>query len=468
MVDLPLNRVPCLLPRGGVGHQFVVYGDCCSGIPDAEHERTFRSVNAVVQSFAHQPEFVCFLGDEVQGLTTDGEQLRRQWRHWLHSEMAWLGSEGIPVWHTTGNHTTYSELSEAVFREMLRHLPRNGPLGQEGLSYFVREGDLLLVFVNTVWSGLGEGRTETTWLDRTLTEQSDARYRFVFGHHPAHASNGFSGSYQRHLDAQNCRSFWDILVQHGVLAYFCSHMLAFDVQVYEGVLQILTAGAGTLPLMPMDTEYLHCVQATIDRRGLRYQVLDTSGQVREWLTWPFYLPPSDEWVPMDECQLAPVQGRMPADPRQARCVAWKFDGVSTTAPRGGSQSLLCGWSPGPGMPPLWIGLQGPEQRLTVQLCPAVGRSPSSWIGPLVPAGGMPFSFQVAVHTGMGPGGMLWRWNDQAPWSSCVAASPWGAERLAWPQHWSVGQDGSNERPFLGTGLTVAWQARRMSLEFGSG
>ncbi|MDB5403875.1 MAG: hypothetical protein JWQ55_5893, partial [Rhodopila sp.] len=39
----------------------------------------------------------------------------------------------------------------------------------------------------------------------------------------------------------------------------------------------------------------------------------------------------------------------------------------------------------PGIQPrLWIGLRGPEQRLTVILGPEPRRSPHYWIGPPVP------------------------------------------------------------------------------------
>ncbi|MGY3440120.1 hypothetical protein [Bradyrhizobium sp. USDA 4473] len=75
------------------------------------------------------------------------------------------------------------------------------------------------------------------------------------------------------------------------LPIYAATILAFDVQVHRGVLQICTAGAGTAHRMPEGVEYLHCVQATLDQRGLRYQVLDTEGAVREQLAWP--LPPLD-------------------------------------------------------------------------------------------------------------------------------------------------------------------------------
>ena len=123
------------------------------------------------------PEFnIVFPGDEVIGLTADEAVLRAQWRHWHEREMAWARSRGRADYHAaTGNHTTYDALSEAVFREALPHLPRNGPPGQEGLSYFVRRGDLLLVVVDTCWSGFGlEGQVEFDWLDRTLAAHAGA------------------------------------------------------------------------------------------------------------------------------------------------------------------------------------------------------------------------------------------------------------------------------------------------------
>ena len=227
------NSISAILPRGA-GHQFLLYGDSCSGVPGALHEQTFASVNAVVQRLRPQPEFFLFQGDEIIGLTPDANALRAQWRYWFDTEMAWLDSATIPVWHTTGNHTTYDVMSEAVFRAVL-DFPNNGPPGQSGLSYFVRRGDLLMVFVNTLWSGLGgEGHVEIEWLETTLKEHSDARHKLVLGHHPVFPVNGFGGAYQREIGHEYTRPFWDVLVNENVLAYLCSHILAFDVQARRG------------------------------------------------------------------------------------------------------------------------------------------------------------------------------------------------------------------------------------------
>ena len=449
----PPESIPSLLPRGS-GHQFVLYGDSCSGVPDAPHERTFAAVNGVIRRLKPPPEFIVFPGDEIIGLTTDQAELEGQWRYWLDHEMAWLDRTETPLWHSTGNHTTYDATSEGVFAAMLPHLPRNGPPGQDGLSYWVRRGDLLLVFVHTLWTGLGgEGHVETDWLEATLRAHGDARHRIVVGHHPVHPINGFSGPYQREVGPEHAARFWDVLVAAGVLAYVCSHILAYDVQVHRGVLQLCTAGAGTAHRMPEGIEYLHCVQAALDGEGLRCQVLDTEGRVRERLFWPLALPPVRTWHALPPGQ---QNAGFTGEPGNGGLLTLRFRGTAAPADAVAIQTLFCTGRAGE-MPLLWVGLRGPDQVLTVILGPHPGRSPHQWWS-RGPAPGDAFEFQLLIHSGMGPGGIMIRTGEGEPWSSLAVVSPWGAERLPWPERWSVGQgmDGDADTPFRGEGLAVSF------------
>ncbi|MBA1158999.1 metallophosphoesterase family protein [Microvirga mediterraneensis] len=448
---MSMDEIPALLPRAR-GHQFVLYGDACSGVPGALHETTFASVNAVIQRLQPQPEFILFPGDEIIGLTADADVLRAQWRHWLDHEMGWLDRRAIPLWHTTGNHTAYDVMSEDVFREVL-DLPRNGPPGQEGLSYWIRRGGLLLVFVHTLWTGLGgEGHVETEWLESVLRQHADARHKLVLGHHPVFPVNGFSGPYQREIGPEHAGRFWDLLVEADVLAYLCSHILAFDVQVHRGVLQICTAGAGTSHRMPEGVEYLHCVQAALDDHGLRYQVLDTDGVARERLEWPMAPLSAERWRDLARGEgPAPVTGQL----SPGRRIELRFRGRTAADTVSSAQTLLSAFSRG-SIAPVWIGLQGPRQTLTLIMGREPGRSPHYWIGPSVPAG-QDFDIHLAINPDMGPGGVLYRPWDEERWTSLSAASPTGLETLLWPDRWSAGhgQHGGEDRPFAGPELMVS-------------
>ena len=117
-----------LVPHGA-GHQFVFYGDCCSGIPGEPFESNFARVNAVLQQLQPPPDFILFLGDHIIGASGDADAIRQQWRYWLNKEMAWLESERTPVYHVTSNHDTPDQVAETVWREVFPDLPRNGPPG---------------------------------------------------------------------------------------------------------------------------------------------------------------------------------------------------------------------------------------------------------------------------------------------------------------------------------------------------
>ncbi|WP_299682571.1 metallophosphoesterase [uncultured Roseobacter sp.] len=431
------------------GHQFVFYGDSCSGVPEALHEEKLAKVNDVVQRLTPAPEFIIFPGDEVIGLIPDETELREQWKHFFEVEMAWLDRAKTPMYHSTGNHTTYDKMSERVFADVMSHLPRNGPEDQQGLSYFVRNGDLLFVFVHTLWSELGgEGHLELEWLSKTLESNADARWKFVVGHHPAFTVNGFAGTYQRNIGTEYVEGFWSILTENSVFAYLCSHILAFDVQCHRGVLQITSAGAGTAHRMPEGFEYLHCAQMAVDQDGLRYQVLDEDGALREKLSWPPKTPVADHVLPRGQnvCSWA-AQGTPPL----ITCL--KLEGsVSGTSPR---QTILAALDDS-GTCPLWIGLVGQKMQLTVVMQPQRGRSPHQWLGPCF-ADGEELDLELMLHSGMGPGGILWRKTGTDIWNGLVGMSAWGIERLIWPKTLSVGEHGNNDTDtrFAGSSLSLS-------------
>lgn len=146
-------------------------------------------------------------------------------------------------------------------------------------------------------------------------------------------------------------------------------------------------------------------------------------------------------------------------------IAWCLSGILGPSRDGEAQTLLSGWDNCPVPAPVWIGLLGREHRVAVLLSKAPGRSPSYWLGPSLPPN-EPFTVQLAFHTGMGPGGVLWRRDDRDSWSSLPSASSHGLERLPWPSYWSTGhgQRGTADRPFRGRGLQVIWHVQAQQLD----
>ncbi|MBB3149744.1 hypothetical protein FHS21_006198 [Phyllobacterium trifolii] len=254
-------------------------------------------------------------------------------------------------------------MSEEVFREVLS-LPDNGPPGQSGLSYYVRRDDLLMVFVHTLWSGAGgEGHIETEWLEATLKDHKDARHKLVLGHHPVFPINGFSGTYQREIGHEYTKRFWDILVDGRVFAYLCSHILAFDVQVHRGVLQICSAGAGTAHRMPEGVEYLHCVQAALDEQGLRCQVIDTNGIVRERLEWPLPETNSLHW---QEIPFGETDALFSDHLDTGHIIELRLRGRTASDDVAPAQTIFSAFT-ADAMATIWLGFRGPEQTLTLIL-----------------------------------------------------------------------------------------------------
>ena len=163
------QSIPALMPRTETGGQFVAYGDCCIGPPEPgrNHEQHLPAVHTVLHRLQPRPDFVCFLGDMIWGLTRehgpnfDAEALEAEWQRVLAGPMRPLTDLGAPVYRIAGNHDTFNAVSEQVWRRVFAELPQNGPAGQEGLSYCVRQGDLLVVAIDVYAEALGAPSTQT-------------------------------------------------------------------------------------------------------------------------------------------------------------------------------------------------------------------------------------------------------------------------------------------------------------------
>ena len=438
-------------------HEFFFFGDTLGydGGPAPE----FSRLNAMIRARARSPEFVLVAGDHIWDAPDRPEVMRTRWAEWT---AAFAPLAELPSYHLTGNHTVYDPVSAELYREKFPSLPQNGPAGQEGLSWFVRRGNLLLIGVNTAFNPLGKvGRVECTWLDEVLQAHRDATIKIVAGHHPVHPVNGFHHYHWRVTEPDGKR-FWAVLARHQVRAYLCAHVIAFDAQVHDGVLQICSA-CGGFPFFGWgDAEYHHACRVRVTDDLLACETLDPEGKVREWLSWPPAPLASEAWqaVSIDGKGLPRKPDWFAADVQRAQVLALRFRGELLQIE--GERQTLLGGSSGFATPgdAIWIGIEG--GRIGVSLANKKGGNPHLWRGPELSVGR--FDFQLALHTGMGPGGVLYRASDKGPWSSLAHDTSRGLEHWPWPEQWSLGCDYAGRTsvglvdsllPFRGTDLEIS-------------
>ncbi|MDR1236940.1 MAG: metallophosphoesterase [Propionibacteriaceae bacterium] len=437
------SPIQALLPRDPAGRQFVLYSDSCSGQVDDPYgngERLART-SAVVRRLAPRPEFIVFPGDAV----ADGS-VEEQWIHWLGSEMHWAEELGLPIYQATSNHNTPTPKSYPLYRKYwAERLPLNGPAGQDTLAYWVRDGNLLYVSLHQPdcyaepdsHPVRGLNSVEATWLESVLTANSDADHIFVAGHYPVFPVNGYS-SLPWCFTPQARSTLWDILVRNRVTAYLCSHVLAFDIQVHDGVLQVTSGGAtggdpdfDSVPiphgLMPGPEEFPHIAQLAVDAQGLCCRVHDATGKVREQLAWP----PPDLGARLVAAPTVRT-GELTPD-----AVLWL-----RLSEKGNSHSQLvaAGLRPNAFVNTVeWLraddgrfvaGFDSVSHRFVIDLeLDHYGRQ--RWHGPALDLS-KPAQIELMLHPGMGPGGLLYRLRQSDSWSSMLTSSAVGLEAFNWP------------------------------------
>ena len=158
---------------------FVVASD---SRPDTEDSKPLKWSSIAAEAIVEQgAAFMINGGDLVE----EGESIQ-QWMYYLEYTPQIMAAK--PVMVAIGNHDDGPGQGDGANFNQLVNYPRN-PVTDTEDSYFFRYGNTLFIILST--STFKEDFEEIAiWMDEVLTKNSDAKWKFVFDHHPFYSSAG--------------------------------------------------------------------------------------------------------------------------------------------------------------------------------------------------------------------------------------------------------------------------------------
>jgi len=229
--------------------RFVVVTDRTGGHRDGVFETAMPRINLV------RPEFVVSVGDLIEGYTEDPAVLDRQW----DEIEAAVGQLQMPFFYAPGNH----DMSNAVMAEAWR--ARFGP----SYYHFVYRGALFIVLNSELFGmvhdpsralpGPWTQADQLAYLERTLAENAQARWTFVFIHQPLWDAAEVNPDWLRVEEMLGSRPYTVFAGHHHRYTSVLRHDRQF--------VTLATTGGGSQMRGTAWGEFDHVAQVTMTSRG---------------------------------------------------------------------------------------------------------------------------------------------------------------------------------------------------------
>lgn len=221
----------------------------------------------VVALRKEKPAFVLFNGDLVSGYSP---KLEKQLTEWRDVFMKPLIDFGVRVYPCSGNHDAsegkfVAKSAKKAFKVWDKvfsgkyALPANGPVGEKGSTYFVKEKNVLvLVFDN--YAKNRRHRVNLDWmrevLSRNMKRNGFRSHLFAVCHEPA-----FSVQHKDclALHPENRDAFVKLFLKNGGVCFFCGHDHFYNhakMFFSEGVFHQFVCGTAGAPLRNWNEKYL--------------------------------------------------------------------------------------------------------------------------------------------------------------------------------------------------------------------
>ena len=200
------------------------------------------------------PDFTLVAGDIMDARWwEDAQQVRRKTEEYWGGFNKRFQKRDMTVYVAPGDHEygddgglARGDIARAFGEEFTRQMgmPRNGPEGHIGRSFFVRQGDLLVITLDT-FEDAGKrfaytvGDEQLRWMDKVLTDNEDAKFVIVQGHLPIVGPVKSKNSSASMLKDGTQSGLWKLMVRHNVDVYLCGEHHRITVKTHDGIWQIV-------------------------------------------------------------------------------------------------------------------------------------------------------------------------------------------------------------------------------------
>ncbi len=221
------NPWTSLTPNTGADQfQFAIVSDRAGGHRAGIFSKAVQQVNLL------QPEFVMSVGDLIEGQAT----VEGNTKEWDEFD-GFTKQFQMPFFYCPGNHDAVSKLKLGVYKERYGR-PYYHFLYKNCLFVVLNSNDPSEVKGVETYRGSKIGKTQIEWLGGVLKDNADARWTFVFLHHPIWAARDFTES--GWLECEKLLAGR----KHNV---FCGHLHTFRMYPRNGTnyYQLATTGGGS-------------------------------------------------------------------------------------------------------------------------------------------------------------------------------------------------------------------------------